>query len=556
MYFRIAPRKQGSTVYRYLQLVEAYRRDGKNLQRVVYSFGNIETLRQDGQLGRLIASLERAAGQGPRPDLEQLSTGRVREYGGVLLASALWEQFGLTELLARLWAGRKLQFDAVAATAVMIFNRLLAPKSELATSRWQERLWWPEFAPGPVELQHLYRALDALIEIKEPLEQALFARLRNLFNLEVDIVFYDLTSSYFEGEGPELAAYGYSRDKRPDQQQILVALACEQHGLPIAHEVLAGNRADVSTVAGMIGALRERFAVRRVIFVADSGMVSKATLEALSEAGYEYVVAVRRDRVPDVEMRAPEDLGQYEAGPHQVLVHTTAAAPPGARWVCCWSHARAQEQEQIRQARLEKGQRALERIGAQVAAGRLKDAGKLGGKVSARLGEARASKYFTCEIGEGKLEYCVNEAQLARERRLEGRYFLLTNAAALTAEEAVEAYFTLQEVERAFRELKDFLRLRPIFHRTDGRVRGHILVCVLAYLLERSLSHQLRAAGLELSARAALEQVTQIHAVENHFGERTLWTVSAPPPGAWQVLKAVGIGKLPSTLPEPGAAAR
>ena len=549
MYFRIAPRTSAGKTYKYLQLVESYRDHGKNAQRVLYSFGNIEALRQEGQLGRLLKSLERASGRRPRgADTAELQTGRVLEYGGVRLVQALWEQFHLSELLARLLAGRGFDFDPLAAIALIVFNRLLAPKSELGLFQWSDRLWWPPFARAPLELHHLYRALDALIEVKEPLEEYLFAQLRHLFNLEVDVVFYDLTSSYFEGQGPPLAAYGYSRDKRPDQRQILLALACDHHGFPIAHEVLAGNRADVSTVRPMIEALQKRFALRRVIFVADSGMVSPANLQALGEAGYEYLVAVRRERVPAVETHAPEDLGLYEEGPHHVRLYVTPAAQPGSRYVCCWSAARAREEQQIRQARLERGQIALEKLAAQVAAGRLKRETKIVERVTARLRAAQASKYFLCEFGEGRLEFTRHEEQIAKERRLEGRYFLLTNAAALGAQETVEAYFTLQEVERAFRELKDFLHLRPIFHRKDQRVRAHLFACVLAYLLERSLSHQLRQAGSELSPREALEWATRVHAVENRLDGHTFWTVSQPPPLASQVFQALGVTQLPRTL--------
>jgi transposase len=551
MYFRLAPRKHGDVTYTYLQLVEAYREDGKNRQRVLYSFGNVEELREDGQLSRLVDSLQRATGCGGaarEPGLDALQTERVLEYGGPRLAQALWEQFGLTDLLRQQLAGRRLRFDAISAIATIVFNRLLAPRSELGIFAWRDRNWWPEFAATTPDLPHLYRALDALLEIKQPLEQALFRRLQHLFNLQVDVVFYDLTSSYFEGDGPPLARYGYSRDKRPDRKQVLLALACEEHGFPIAHEVLAGNRADSTTVQDMVAALQERFSLRRVIFVSDSGMVSQANLQALDAAGYEYLVAVRKRNVSDAERHAPADLATYEEGPHKVRVFVSEADTPGARYVCCWSEARAEEERQIRDARLAKGQAALQKLADQVAAGRLKCATKIAARAATALQRAQARSYFCTEATEGRFEFALNDEQLAKQQRLEGRYFLLTNAAKLTAPEAVEAYFTLQEVERAFREMKDFLKLRPIYHWTDRRVQAHIFACVLAYLLERSLSYQLRAAGVELSARKALDFASRIHAVENAIGEQTLWTVSRPTPQAQQVLKAVGIERLPAAL--------
>ena len=550
MYFRLAPRKHGDVTYTYLQLVESFREGGKNRQRVLYSFGNVAELRADGQLSRLVDSLQRATGADAarEPGLDALQTGRVLEYGGPRLAQALWEQFGLTELLRQQLAGRRFRFDAIAAIATVVFNRLLAPRSELGIFAWRDRNWWPEFAATTPALEHLYRALDALIEIKQPLEEALFARLQHLFNLQVDVVFYDLTSSYFEGDGPPLARYGYSRDKRSDRQQVLLALACEEHGFPIAHEVLAGNRADATTVQEMVRALQERFCLRRVIFVADSGMVSQANLQALDTAGYEYLVAVRRRNVSDAQSHAPEDLAVYEQGPHKVRVFVSAADIPGARYVCCWSEARAQEERQIRDARLAKGRAALQKLADRVAAGRLKVATKIAARAATALHRAQARSYFRYEAAEGHFAFAQDDEQLAKEQRLEGRYFLLTNAAKLTATEAVEAYFTLQEVERAFREIKDFLKLRPIYHWTDRRVQAHIFACVLAYLLERSLSYRLRTAGVDLSARKALDFVSRIHAVENTLGDRTLWTVSRAAPLAQQALSAVGIEPLPAIL--------
>ena len=551
MYFRIASRKYGGKTYEYVQLVEAYWQDGKNRQRVLLSLGNVKDLRKNGQLTRLLDSLQRASGEKRKPDLRDLRTERVLEYGAVRVAEALWDQFGLTDVLRGLLRGRRHQFDVIAAIAEMVFNRLIAPKSELATFAWRDRLWWPEFAAAALELHHLYYALDALIEIKEPLEEALFARMKDLFNLEVDIVFYDLTSSYFEGQGPPLASRGYSRDKRADRPQVILALACERHGFPIAHEVLAGNRADVTTVKETIAALKERFDLRRVIFVADSGMVSQSNLDALTEAGYEYLVGLRKRRLPDALDHAPEDLSLYEAGPHNVRVYTSQAPQPGARYVCCWSESRAKEERQIHQSRIDKGREALEKVHGLVAAGRIKREQKILQRATAALQRAQAAKYFDCHVGEGRLDFRLNEEQVAKERRLEGRYFLLTNAATLSADDAVEAYFTLQEVERAFREMKDFLKLRPIHHRSDQRVRAHVFVCVLAYLLERSLSHQLRAAGSDLSPRAALEGASRIHAVESRIEDQTIWTISRPAPQAYEVLQAIGVHSLPPILNGP-----
>jgi transposase len=276
--------------------------------------------------------------------------------------------------------------------------------------------------------------------------------------------------------------------------------------------------------------------------------VSAANLQALDQAGYEYLVGLHRERVPDLAARAPQDLSAYRPAPHKVLVYESAGETPNLRYVCCYSPGRAEEERQVRQARIDRAQAGLTKLAAQVAAGRLKRQDKILPRVTAHLRDAHAAKYFQYEVDEGRFQFELNEARLAQEREREGRYFLLTNAPRFSPEEAVEAYFTLQEVERAFREMKDFLKVRPIYHWTDERVRAHIFVCVLAYLLERSLSHQLRAARVELSPRAALDWVSRIHAAENVVGGQTIWTISRPAPPAYEVLKAVGIEALPAVL--------
>jgi hypothetical protein len=546
MFFRVATIHQGARTYRYLQLCDAVRVNGRPRDRVLYSFGNLDRL-APATLAALSDTLARLAGREPAQP-PTLSTERVWEYGAVAMALHLWDVFGLTERLRRLWAGHLRRFDPIPYLQLMVANRLVDPRSKLAVWAWAERVGVPA-ATEATELHCYYRALDALVAVKRPLEEELWLASRDLFNLELDLVFYDLTSTYFEGVGPGNAAYGYSRDHRPDLRQVVLALACDQHGFPIAHEVLAGNRADATTVREIVDSLRQRFTIRRCVFVADSGMVSQANLAALDEAGYGYVVAVKRQHLPGMAELLAQPLEAYTPTGHGLRILVGDADAQGRRLVCCHSAVRAEEQRQIREARVGRAQAALARLRKTVAAGHLKAQDKIIARAAQHLAAAKASRYFSYTAAPGSFDFRPRQDLLDRLRADDGKYFLLANAPQLGPSEIVDAYYTLQEVERAFRELKDFLKLRPVYHWAERRVRAHIFVCVLAYLLEKALATRLSQAGLELSARQALDQLSTLHLIENRLGEATVRTISRPSPMVQAILKAAGMPLPPTIVP-------
>ncbi len=539
MFLRVATIKRANETYRYLQLCECVRVGGVPKDRVLYSFGNLDRL-SPATLAQLSDKFAELAGD-DRVRASSLRTERVWEYGAAAVALHLWEQFDLSTRLRRLWGRTRRRFDPLPYLQLVVANRLIAPRSKLGVFQWAERVALP-CAERATSLHHYYRALDTLLEVKEPLEEELWTATRELFNLEVDLVFYDLTSTYFEGDGPELAAYGYSRDKRPDLRQVVLALACDRHGFPIAHEVLPGNRADVSTVIPMVESLRKRFAIRRCVFVADAGMVSGPNLTALTEAGYAYVVAVKHKKFPGMAELASAPLSDFRDGAHGLKIRIGEPDEEGRRLVCCYSEVRAQEQRQIREARIARGKQALEKLGETVAAGYLKAPEKIIARAAQHLAGAKATKYFSYTAPKrGAFSFAERKEVVEAEAAPEGRYFLLCSAPELSPPEIVDAYYTLQEIERAFRDMKDFLKLRPIYHWTDRRVKAHIFACVLAYLLEKALGERLQRAGLTLSARCALDQLSTLHMVESQLGDTRVRTTSRPSPMVQAVLNAVGL---------------
>ena len=301
MYVRVKKfRNKDGSIREYLYIVKGVRVNGKPRQKVVAYLGRLDELKKEGAIDSLVKGLAKYAEKAKVMDVaEDLFLHSAKEYGPVLVFKRIWEELGLGEFLSRYVAERKFEFDVVSAIYAMVLNRLLAPSSKLGVSRWIEEVEEPSFSK--LSLHHFYRALDVLYENKERLEEALFRRRQDLFSQEVDIVFFDTTTVSFYGEGPEgLAEYGYSRDKRPDLKQIVVAVALTRGGMPIAHEVFPGSTSDIRSFARVITSLKGRFPIGRVIVVSDRGTVSEENLSLLKDLGLSYIVGVRMRRVREV----------------------------------------------------------------------------------------------------------------------------------------------------------------------------------------------------------------------------------------------------------------
>jgi transposase len=398
-------------------------------------------------------------------------------------------------------------------------------------------------------LQRWYRTLDELLEHKEEIEQALYFKLRDLFSLQVELVFYDLTSVYFEGEGPsELACYGHSRDGKPRNKQVEVGVVMV-NGWPIAHHVFRGNKRDSQTVGEVVDDLEKRFGIKRVVFVGDRGMVTSDNIAMLREHKQGYLVGLQRRRREDIYEMINRATGSWKECPAKVgdkgegrktLVQEVAGDEPGVRVFVVHSEERLAYEQRMREQSMERTRVALERLERRVAEGKLKAPEKIGAAAARILSRHHGQRYYGWEIKGGKFHY-FEHPNLEREKTYEGKYLIQTEEKGLTPVEAVEAYKELSEVERAFRSLKDVIEMRPIYHRDDGRVRGHIFVAALAFLLQRALEKKLKAAGSKLSSEAAWEALRTIHVVEMEVGAERKRGVTGGSNRAREVLKALGI---------------
>lgn len=575
MYVRTirVPSSNGST-NEYLRVVEAFRENGKVKQRTIADLG-----RKDLLLA-VLPQLERILKGIPKLDGERADDINVLEaatWGPVLAVRALFEELGLWSILDQFADPERDQVPFADRAFVLIANRLVRPCSEHGLAGWLEtdfvcdRLGrrfvprWKTWRRVRVDFQQLhawYRTLDRLERAKNTIEVRLYERLRDLFAIKPDLIFYDITSTYFEGVGPEeLAKHGYSRDQRRRNVQVIVGVVMVA-GWPITHHVWPGNRRDATTVIEVLRDLQKRFDFQRVVFVGDRGMVSEDNLKEVLDQGQGYLLGVRRRQNPELSgwlekvkerrwIDCPVGITASEqATPPRTRVQEVPSGERGKRVFVIDSDERRAYEQRMRQRSMEKTRLRLEKLQQRVSAGKLKKPEAIGAAAARALSRHHGDRYYRWHLTQGVFTFEEHPVRLRREQQLEGKYVLMTSEKDFTAPQAVEQYKELMELERGFRSLKDVLALRPIYHRVAPRVRAHIFVAALALLAQRLLEHRLRAAKTPLSAAAAMQALETIRVVTFHLeGQPVRQGVSIGSPRARHVLKALGIRQLRPPTP-------
>lgn len=535
-------KRANGQVDEYIRLVESYWNQGSPRHRVVCNLGRKELLAPHADALMRLLQGKRAASSG------KIDAVGAWDWGPMLVARHLWRELGLEKILDGMdkaeWSDRAL---------ALVANRLCRPSSEHGLARWLEtdfvcdrtgRRWLPQWrseaerqasrrprvAVKDAQLKQWYGTLDRLIAGKERIEKELFLNLRNLFSLKVDLVFYDLTSTYFEGHGPELAAHGYSRDGKPRDRQVLVGLVMIDRW-PIAHHVFAGNWRDASTVQRVLKDLESRFGLHRVIVVGDRGMVTSDNIEWIRSRDQGYLMGLNRRRRPQILRYLERATGPWLECPPAITASEKSVAPKtrvqevasdraGVRVFVVHSEERAAYEQAERQKAMQRVLLQLQALRQRVAKGKLKAPEKIGAAATRILARHHGYRYYDWELKDGQFHYFEHPIHLKQEQALEGKYLIATEESHLSAIQAVQVYKELSDVERAFRELKDVIRMRPIYHQTSRRVAAHIFVASLAFLLDRALEKKLKTAGLALSAKEAWQILRTIRLVEIDLGNR------------------------------------
>jgi transposase len=546
MFLKRMTRRVGRKRFTYWALVESVRTERGPRQRVVAHLGELRSGEQAGwaKLARRLDKKDRPQPSlfdpPPHPEppgedcrwvrLKGLRMERMRDFGDVWLAWGLWRLLGLDTLLERLMPEGREDVPWPAVAAILTIGRFCEPSSELhIEDTWYRRTALDDLlgVDSPkVNTDRLYEGLDRLLPHKDAIEKHLKGRLGELFDVKYDVLFYDMTSTYFEGlcAANPMARRGYSRDSRPDCLQVCIGLIVTEDGMPLGYEVFAGNTNDSRTVQQMVQAVEAKYGRANRVWVMDRGMVSEENLAYLRARGASYIVGTPKAMLRQFE-RHMTDKGWHEvqAGVEVKLVHRPSEGPDAEgdeTFLLARSKDRAEKEKAMHErfaTRLEAG---LAKLQASAESGRLKDAAL----ANVRLGRLLGRNWRASSAYEVKIEPIAKPAGKARLRVLwrknprwtdwnelsEGCYLLRTNLASTDPAALWKQYIQLTEAEWAFRITKDELEIRPIWHQKAERVQGHILVCFLAYVLWKALGSWMARSNLGSAPRTLVEEFARI----------------------------------------------
>jgi Transposase DDE domain len=545
-------RTQTNAKRTYLLLVENQRVNGRIQQRVLTRLGRLDELRASGELDRLLASLgrfsEKLAVLGAHAEGDSLTVG-ARIIGPALIFGRLWQELGINAVLTQLAGERRFGFALERAVFVSVLHRLFAPGSDRSAQKWKAAYMIAD--AQCLELHQLYRAMGWLGEPisaagvpaaksdgaamrrtrKDLIEERLFDRRRDLFSA-LDVVFFDTTSIYFEGEGGErLGQYGHSKDHRPDLKQMVVGVVVDNQGRPIMSQLWPGNMADVKSLVPVVDRLRTYFKVNEICIVADRGMISAATIEQIKVRGWRYILGVRMRRFKEANEAVLARAGRYEEV-NAKSADTKAPAPlkvkevwvEDRRYVVCLNEDQATKDRHDREAIVES----------------LKTALKAGDK---QLIGNRGYRKYVKASGE---RFTLDEDKIKAEARFDGKWVLTSNTE-LPARELALKYKQLWLVEAIFRTAKSQLDTRPIFHKCDDTIRGHVFCSFLALLLRVELEERLARRGWKLEWADIVADLDRLQEIELNVNDKAYTLRTQPKGTVGKVFQACAVA-LPPTL--------
>jgi len=531
MFLRPCYRTKNGKRHAYWALMESYRTARGPRQRVVAYLGELD---ERGRLGVKDAAEGRDRSRQKRlfddvePEWVEVDVARLRvenacEFGRAWLGLELIRQLGLHEFLRNTMPRGDEHVSWSAMALVLVLCRLCEPSSELhVVEHFYAQSGLAELLGVPAEKinqQRMYRALDALLPHKESLEIFLKSRLGALFGLEYDLLLYDVTSTYFEGEarGNDMAKRGYSRDHRPDCKQVCIGLVVSKCGMPLGYEVFDGNRADVTTLQEIVRTMERRYGRADRIWVTDRGMASEENMRFLQQEGRRYLVGTPKGMLKRFQRELlAGDWREIRDGVEVKL----CSSPEGAEtFVLCRSRDRREKEKAMHERFEQRIEEGLRRIEAACRRQRL-DRAVVGQRLGRLLGQnSRAAGLFQTEVrtgddGRATLHWKKVDAWRDWAALSEGCYLLRTNIADWTDEDLWKTYIQLTEAEAAFRIHKTDLSIRPIWHQKKERVLAHILVCFLAYVLWKTLGQNCQRAGLGQEPRRVFEELGKIRLVD------------------------------------------
>jgi transposase len=540
MYLRHTTRRKDGKTHVYWQLVRSVRHGGKVVQETVAQLGELdgEGRARAKALARSISGRGEEFCQGQLFDggepakalavkLDAVRLERSRSFGAVWLGWLLWRALGLAELLSELLPPKREGVGWGEVIAILVIGRLCEPSSELQVAeRWYRTTALEDLLGVRTENiydERLYRALDRVLPHKEAMEQHLVKRLGELFEIDYDLLLYDVTSTYFEGVAdPEIAQRGYSRDHRPDCVQVNIALVVTREGMPLGYEIFSGNTTDVSTVKQIVESMENRFGKVNRVWVMDRGMVSAENIAWLNTTKRRYVIGTARAELKRWAKQLA-DKTDWRQIREDVEIKICSGPDGSETFLLCRSASRMEKEKAMHERFSKRIEEGLQSLAQRIEKSRkLLDRGELERQIGRLLERnSRAAARYSIAISEDdsvpaklKLTWITRSEWEDWAKLTEGTYILRSNIHDWTDEELWKTYIQLSEAEAAFRIQKSDLCIRPIWHHKQERIKAHILICFLAYALWKTLQKWQSRAGLGDSPRTILTELSRVHSAD------------------------------------------
>lgn len=508
-------RRTQSRGHTYLKIVRNERLDGKVKQKVLFTLGRLDKLLETGELDGIVGALSRYCEKQSIIDITRdMKVEKVYYFGMADVVKRMMTRLGLMKILCSVEEKHKrLAMKWSELIYGMILSRFIIPCSKKRfKEEWLDKVYPDLLSAGQPSLSAVYRALDILHEHRDDVEKALFDcdGKRDLFNQELDVVFYDTTTLYFESvddKSGDLRRFGYSKEHRTDCTQVVLGLLVDVDGIPVGYELFSGNTYDGKSIPGILEKLKNKYHIKRVIFVADRGMISGENLKEIRKAGLEFIVGMRLWKMSDEIVKDVVDLSKYQPVCKTEKLFVREMKHEGERLILTWSDERSQRDAFVREEILEKIKHKFER------------------KVDAKdFVTHKGYKQYVKGLEEGKPELDMEAIQAAKRR--DGFFGVLTNVSCekLSNIDVYARYKDLWHIEDAFGEIKGPLQTRPMFHWTDKRIRSHVLLCLLSYYIEAHIIKAFREDKKEKgTAGEFFRALNEVYAIPFQVRAKKVW---------------------------------
>jgi transposase len=524
--------------YKYCQVVESFKQAGVTRHTVLFNLGRLDIIANSPNFANFARRLLALSKAETSASIEEISEAEVTNWGYIVYKK-IWNEFGLDKILNIIGSKTKISYNLSDTSFLMAISHLLNPSSKLAVYNNQDRYT----CLVPVELNNIYRSLDILADSKEKIESQIFEINKDLFNMSVDVVFYDATTFSFSSViADSLKDFGYSKGSKPNKVQVVMGLLIDCYGRPVGYELFAGNTFDGKTLSAALDALESRFGIRKVVIVADKGITSKVNLKEIIDRNYSYIFAYRLKSASnkikaEVFLPGYTQIGEGDEALSYKVISNKDSFYAGSKKISLdnkiiitYSGKRAKKDALDRQRMVEKAQALLE------------DFSKI--KASNR----RGAKKYIAQQGQN-INYFLDEAAIEADSRFDGYYAIATNEDNMSSEDILSAYHNLWKIEQSFRIMKSSLEVQPIFVWTEKRIKGHFVICFLAFLLARHLEYKLVKNGLPASAEKIRSALGSLNFAKVSLGGSSYFIKTKAEDLAYKILRILKIASPKNITP-------